>query len=213
MSGVNQAFSAERSLWAVSIILRRGIIKAKSVFLGWILRADGLHLGPGCLLRGTKSISFGANFYAHGHVWIEAVSFYRGQRFYPQIEIGDNVSISEGVHISCINHIQIARNVLIGSRTYIADHQHGIYKGSAQSHPDEPPALRSLGEGGTVNIGENAWIGDNVVIVGGVSIGRGSIIGANSVIRKDVPDGTIVVGAPARAIKRFDPVEHEWTNL
>ena len=213
MSGVNQAFSTERSLWAISIILRRGIIKAKSVFLGWILHADGLHLGPGCLLRGTKSISFGTDFYAHGHVWIEAVSFYKGQTFNPRIEIGDNVSISEGVHISCINHIRIASNVLIGSRAYIADHQHGIYKGNAQSHPEEPPALRPLGGGGPVTIGENAWIGDNVVIVGGVSIGRGSVIGANSVIRKDVPDNTIVVGTPAKAIKRFEPAAHEWTSL
>jgi carbonic anhydrase/acetyltransferase-like protein (isoleucine patch superfamily) len=63
-----------------------------------------------------------------------------------------------------------------------------------------------------VEIGNDVWIGTNVVITGGVKIGDGAIIAANSVVTKSVPDYTIVGGVPARFIrKRF--TEEEITVL
>ena len=59
-------------------------------------------------------------------------------------------------------------------------------------------------KGDTV-IGNDVWIGQNAVILPGVHIGDGAIIGANSVVGSDVDPYTIVVGNPARALrKRFD---------
>ncbi len=56
-----------------------------------------------------------------------------------------------------------------------------------------------------VIIGNDVWIGANVVIMNGVTIGHGAIIGATSVVTKDVPPYTIVAGSPARVIKsRFE---------
>jgi virginiamycin A acetyltransferase len=58
-------------------------------------------------------------------------------------------------------------------------------------------------KGDTV-IGNDVWIGQNAVILPGVHIGDGAIIGANSVVGSDVDPYTIVVGNPARALrKRF----------
>jgi len=204
---------ADRPIWAAWILLGRVISKVKSSFAAYLLRAPGLHLGPGCVVRGSNFIRFGSNVYAHGHLWVEAVSDYRGQRFSPHIEIADEVSFSEGVHISCIERITIGKRVLFGSRVYLSDHNHGLYKGPMQSSPDEPPTERQLGGGGPVEIGENAWIGDNVVIVGPISIGRGSIIGANSVVRADVPDYTMAAGVPAKALRRFDAPSGLWCKV
>jgi acetyltransferase-like isoleucine patch superfamily enzyme len=207
---IGQRFSADPFLWAGWLLLGRISTKLKSRYFGWLFHAPGLHLGPGCKVRGAKFIHFGSNVYVHGNLWLEAVTCNRDQRFAPRIEIADEVAFSEGVHISCIDRISIGRHVLIGSHAYISDHSHGQYNGSSQSHPDEPPAYRPLGGGGPVEIGENVWIGDNVVIVGPISIGRGSIIGANSVVRATVPDHTIVAGAPARVIKRFNAPAGRW---
>lgn len=59
-------------------------------------------------------------------------------------------------------------------------------------------------KGDTV-IGNDVWIGQNATILPGVHIGDGAIVGANSVVGSDVPPYTVVVGNPARAIRRrFD---------
>lgn len=66
----------------------------------------------------------------------------------------------------------------------------------------EPPALSSRGD--TV-IGNDVWIGQNAVILPGIHIGDGAIIGANSIVGSDVVPYTIVVGNPAKELrKRFD---------
>lgn len=55
-----------------------------------------------------------------------------------------------------------------------------------------------------ITIGHNVWIGDNAILLPGVTVGNGAIIGAGAVIAKAVAPYTIVVGSPARAIrKRF----------
>ena len=189
------------------------ITKLRSRIISSLLRAPGIYVGPGCALRGTSFIKFGSDIYVHGHLWLEAVVTYQSQRFAPQIYIGDRVSFSEGVHISSIEKIVIGNDVLFGSHVYVSDHNHGIYKGDAQSHPDESPSKRALGGGGSVQFGENAWIGDNAVIVGPVTIGRGAVVGANAVVRADVPAFTMVGGVPAKPLRRFDTKKRQWVKV
>ena len=69
---------------------------------------------------------------------------------------------------------------------------------------DAPDAADMPFKGDTV-IGNDVWIGQNAVILPGVHIGDGAIIGANSVVGSDVDPYTIVVGNPAKLLrKRFD---------
>jgi acetyltransferase-like isoleucine patch superfamily enzyme len=56
-----------------------------------------------------------------------------------------------------------------------------------------------------VEIGDGAWLGQNVVVGPGVRIGRGAVIGANSVVLSDVPDHCVAVGAPARVVREVSP--------
>ena len=69
----------------------------------------------------------------------------------------------------------------------------------------EPPVLSDLPLKGDTVIGNDVWIGQNAVILPGVHIGDGAIIGANSVVGSDVGAYTIVIGNPAKLLrKRFD---------
>ena len=69
---------------------------------------------------------------------------------------------------------------------------------------DAPPLSHLPIKGDTV-IGNDVWIGENAVILPGVHIGDGAIIGRNSVVGSDVAPYTVVVGDPARKIRRrFD---------
>ncbi len=69
----------------------------------------------------------------------------------------------------------------------------------------KPPAKSDLPLKGDTIIGNDVWIGQNATILPGVHIGDGAIIGANAVVGSDIPPYTIVVGNPARPLrKRFD---------
>ena len=69
----------------------------------------------------------------------------------------------------------------------------------------DPPAQYDLPHKGDTVIRNDVWIGQNSVILPGVYIGDGAIIGANSVVGSDVEPYTIVVGNPAKVLrKRFD---------
>lgn len=60
-----------------------------------------------------------------------------------------------------------------------------------------------------VSIGDDCWIGGNVVILPGVTIGEGCTIGAGSVVTRDVENLSVAVGSPARVVKRVQSVEEE----
>lgn len=55
-----------------------------------------------------------------------------------------------------------------------------------------------------IKIGNDVWIGGNVVILAGVTIGNNVVIGAGSVVTKDIPDNVVAVGNPCRIIKKMD---------
>ena len=70
-----------------------------------------------------------------------------------------------------------------------------------------------------VDIGNDVWIGANVLIMPGVNIGHGAVIGAGSVVVKDVEPYSIIAGVPAKSIKkRFENdiidklLDKQWWN-
>lgn len=66
--------------------------------------------------------------------------------------------------------------------------------------------------GGGVRIGDDTWIGTNVVIVGSVNIGKHCVIGANSVVTHDVPDYCVAAGSPCVIKKRYNPKLNAWVR-
>lgn len=61
-----------------------------------------------------------------------------------------------------------------------------------------------IGDGATVEIGENVFIGMNAIILMGSHIGNNVIVGAGSVVSGFIPDNVVVAGNPAKVIKTLD---------
>lgn len=177
------------------------------------LAAPGFRAGRAPRLLGLSHMQIGADFRAGDSLWLEAVVQYGGARFEPRLEIGPHARVSDSVHIACLDRVTIGAHLLSGSRVLISDHAHGRYDGAEASDPAIPPALRPLHSPSPVTIGDNVWLGDGVAVLSGARIGDGCVIGANAVVTGVVPPGTLAVGAPARAIRRWDPGERMWLPI
>jgi lipopolysaccharide O-acetyltransferase len=159
-------------------------------------------------LRGRAGIRWGAGFTTGVGTRIEAL----GELDHVQVRIGENVQINDYVHIAAIEQVTIGNHVLIASKVFISDHNHGVYGGAmVQSAPTIPPALREL-VSRPVLIEDNVWLGEHVCVLPGVHIGRGTVVAAGAVVTQDLPAQVIAAGVPARVIKRYDPATSLWVN-
>lgn len=161
-------------------------------------------------IRNKKYISLGKGFTTGFGCRIEAHPLNKEKN--SCIIIGENVEINDYVHIASGEEIVIENNVLIASKVFITDLNHGNYSGPLQDIPSLEPNKRKLSTK-RVEIQENVWIGEGVCVLPGVTIGKGSIIGAMSLVSKNIPPNCIAVGVPARVIKSFDFQKNEWINV
>jgi lipopolysaccharide O-acetyltransferase len=208
-----QAASHERPIAAGAYVLREVMNVLRARIAAWMVGWHRSSLEKDCKIVGSKGIFVGANTSIKRHAWIEAVFAYNGELFNPCIKIGQYFFASERLHISAIHKIEIGDNCLFGSGVYISDHNHGAYKGAEHSAPTERPISRKLVSFGSVVIGSNVWLGDNVVVIGPVTIGNGVVIGANSVVTRDIPDNVMAAGAPLRLLKIFNSTTGRWEKF
>lgn len=149
-------------------------------------------------LKGPEYITVGINFDCDQRLRLDAIDEFLGEKFSPEIIIGDNVSIQKDCHIGAINCIVLGNNVLLASKVFITDHSHG------QATKEDilfPPSQRKLFSKGPVIIEDNVWLGEGVVVLSGVTIGENSIVGANAVVTKSIPKNSVAGGNPARIIR------------
>jgi acetyltransferase-like isoleucine patch superfamily enzyme len=140
-------------------------------------------------------IEIGRNVSIRAHARLEAVEPSAGAG--PgRVRIGDDVQIEGSFSVSAAESVSIGDSVLIGSNVAIRDHDHGIA-------PDRHRARQDLVTD-PVEIGDFAWLGQNVVVLKGVDIGKNAVVGANAVVTRSVPEGAIVAGIPARQIGWVD---------
>ena len=149
----------------------------------WMLHFPTL----GRWLAARKLSFFGKDSCIRPHAYLVATS---------NISIGDNVIIRPQSMLMADDYakIKIGNDVLIGSglHVYVNDHKFDdISKTIAAQgyYPSED-----------VVIGNNVWIGANVIILKGVSIGEHSVIAAGSVVRKDVDSYSVYGGVPAKKL-------------
>jgi acetyltransferase-like isoleucine patch superfamily enzyme len=162
-------------------------------------------------ISGKQNIEI-VKLFAGRRIVIDAIKYFNHDIYTPSIVIGQNVSLSDDIHIACTNKIKIGNNVLMGSHIYISDHDHGIYSGNKIEHssPEEQPAKRKLTNDGFVIIEDNVHIGEYVCILKNTRIGRGAVIGAQSVVTGDIPEYSVAAGNPAKVIKKYDFDKQIW---
>jgi len=93
--------------------------------------------------------------------------------------------------------------ITVGARTLIGPNC-SFFSGTHPLDPFLRNGTRGPESGSPIRIGEDCWLGGNVIVLPGVTIGRGVTVGAGSVVTKDVPDFVCVVGNPARILKKVD---------
>jgi len=106
------------------------------------------------------------------------------------IRIGKNVFINSGCRFQDQGGITIGDDALIGHNAVLATLNHSFA-------PDDRKSM----EPAPIVIGKNVWLGANVTILPGVTIGDNAVVAAGAVVTKDVPEGMIFGGVPAKAIK------------
>lgn len=159
-------------------------------------------VGRSLKLFGASSMKLGQRLSLGDDCWLHAVGSYKGVIHSPLLTIGDDVSFSDAVHVSCISKITIGSGTLIGSGVYIGDHSHGSTN-LTRADMAIPPALRFLSDAAPIYIGDNVWIGDGVRILAGSVIPSGSIVGANSVVNAEFSVPGIIAGLPAVLKRSF----------
>jgi len=112
------------------------------------------------------------------------------------IECGENVFFNVNCVVLDVMKVKIGSNVMFGPSVHIYTATHPMDKMERRIHESGKP----------VTIGNDCWIGGQVVICPGVSIGDGSVIGANAVVTRDIPANCLAVGNPAQVIRKLDSV-------
>lgn len=158
------------------------------------------YLGPTIATHGLKGVSIG-----------NRVRIYPGARMEThhggEIIIGDNCSIGQNFHItSSSGKLVIGSNTTILGNVFITNIDHE-YREIGQ-HILEQPMLKKE----TV-IGENCFIGFGASIQAGTVLGKQCIVGTNAVVRGTYPDYSVIVGVPAKAIKRYNEETGIWEKI
>ncbi|WP_103503271.1 acyltransferase [Streptomyces sp. SM14] len=115
-----------------------------------------------------------------------------------RVSVGNGVVIGRGSHIVADAPITIGDDVFFGPYCYVTSTNH--------SYDDpEQPVGHQWPRAAPVTIGPGSWIGTGAVILPGARLGRNTVVAAGAVVRGEVPDHTVVAGAPARPVRRWDP--------
>jgi acetyltransferase-like isoleucine patch superfamily enzyme len=109
------------------------------------------------------------------------------------ITIGDDVGMS-GTIVSARLEINIGSRVMCGANVVISDSDRHHIDKNKRTNCSEPKNAKIV-------IGDDVWLGMNVVVLKGVTIGSGAVIAANSVVTKDIPANVVAGGAPAIVIR------------
>lgn len=191
MSNLNKINKGLWWIYTQTLLRRRFVCVGKKTIIFKPMRIDY-----------PNSIKLGNQVFIAESAWLMGSS----KESNVSLQIGDNTVIGNYSHIVATKDVCIGRYVLIADKVFITDCTHE-YQNSEK--PIMEQSVRFLN---AVSIGDGAWIGENVCILG-ASIGKHSIIGANTVVITDIPDFCVAAGNPARIVKCFNEKTGTWEKV
>lgn len=150
-------------------------------------------------------IFLGDDVIVHEHSWLSVARAVDGVE--PTLRIGDGSRIGRLAHIACVGSVDIGPEVLTAERIFIGDTYHG-YEDPTRAVLDQPMAPPE-----PVMIGRGAFLGVGSIVLMGVTVGEHAYVGAGAVVTRDVGPRTLVVGNPARAVRRWDDDAGAWIDV
>jgi acetyltransferase-like isoleucine patch superfamily enzyme len=166
---------------------------------------DGSIIVPPARVTMPEVIEIGDGVVIHEHAWISVVAAVDGH--VPKLTIGDGTHIDRLCHIACVGTIEIEDHVLMGERVLIGDtfHQYEDVTTPVIDQPMAPPEK--------ITVGRGSYIGLGALLMPGVTVGEQAYVGAGAVVTSDVLARSVVVGNPARLVKRYDGDRAAWIDV
>lgn len=169
-------------------IFRLGKLKLKGSYIGSVLQ--GIPISTTIYVSsGTLSISGKLN--CRNGCYISAGTGY--------LEIGKECFFNQGLNLVSKERIVLGEKTIIGPNVIIVDHDHDYHSEDRQHQFTSAP----------INIGDNVWIGANVVILKGTNIGAGSVIAAGTVVKGIIPENSLVYQERSLKIKKIGSKEND----
>jgi len=137
-------------------------------------------------------LELGRNVLLEPDVWITAPGSAR-------VRIGEGTFLNIGVMVAAFELVEIGAHCMLANNCFVTDADHRV------DDLDRPITWQGFTTKGPTRIGDNTWLGANVVVTSGVTIGERCVIGANSVVTHDVPPFSVAAGAPAKVLRAVTP--------
>jgi acetyltransferase-like isoleucine patch superfamily enzyme len=157
----------------------------REAFARWPLHGNVLET-----LRDGR-LQIGAGTLLEPHVWLTAPGDAR-------IRIGSGTFLNIGVMVAAVSLVEIGDHCMLANGCFVSDGSHRF------DDPAKPVPWQGFTTKGPTRIGDNVWLGTNVVVTSGVTIGERCVVGANSVVLHDIEPYTVAAGVPARPIRRIE---------
>jgi len=157
----------------------------REAFVRWPVHGNVLQ----ALREGRLQV--GAGVLLEPGVWITAPG---GAR----VRIGAGSFLNLGVMIAAQELVEIGEHCMLANGCFVSDASHRF------DDPELPVTWQGFTSKGATRIGDNCWLGANVVVTSGVSIGERCVIGANSVVTSSIEPHSIAAGAPAKVLRRIE---------
>jgi len=154
----------------------------REAFARWPLHGDVLEAFD------DGRLQIGANTLLEPHVWITAPAPGR-------VRIGEGTFLNIGVMVAAVALVEIGSHCMLANGCFVTDGNHRF------DDPQKPVPWQGFTTKGPTRIGDNVWLGANVVVTSGVTIGERCVVGANSVVTQDIPPFSIAAGAPATVLR------------
>ncbi len=194
--------------WPISRKIEYIYIRLKMTQMNFISRYRYISVGKGCfiikpIILTPEFISLGDKVSFRHHARIEAISSFSSESFTPNIIIESGVTFQQRCHITAASRLVIGKGTIASFDVMITDIDHE-YEDVSLPISQQKLAIKPT------YIGESCFLGGGVKIQAGTTLGRHCIVGSNSVVRGQFPDYCVIVGAPARIVKRYNENTSQW---